>query len=500
VVRIVGSAAPPFAPRARLYGPRTSLAPIYDGTTLQLELLYRGLGADLLSLHVELAIDAGGKNVRTTAVAAGARVAYSDAAVTSCFVGRGVARQFEPNQVRKPAFTDQFAGCDALAADGFAALAADPNIRHMIASTAMLFGRPPATPYRGWDQALIEVAQRLDDQGISLHELDPGGSIAALTTVIDRRDTLLASIADATAHKVFRRPLTALSFGWLFRNLEPSPALISTIGSALSHTAVDYSESTQTMLADLGGGIDAASDGALAARCGMDLVGERRLAIDRALVAAAQVPFAGDFIASLRAGILQSCPTSEAIAQLEAAIPAVRDFVAADQPRASSAALYVFSIEPLVSHALEERWTAATFTRVADLVGFALVSEFTYCANKPSSAEQIDCIDRPLDFFTAVDGGVLSPATASRHAALARDLTARWPGLAGSQYVSSRFDVGGAFFATRGLWRACDDAGFARSAARLDALLDALKAATTFDQRFDIEREITTLVGATTCS
>jgi hypothetical protein len=499
VVRIAASAAPPFAPRATLYGPRASLAPIYDGTTLQLELLYRRVGADLLSLHVALAIDAGGKNVRTTAVTAAAPVAYSDAAATSCFVGRGVARQFESNQARSPAFTDQFAGCDALAADGYAALAGDATLRQAIAAQAILPGRPPAAPYRGWDRALIEVAQRLDEQAISLHQLDPSGSIAALSPVIDRRDTLLAAITDPTAHKAFGRPLIALSFGWLFSNLQPSPALIATIESALSHTAVDYSESTRTMLDDLAGGVDAASRGAQAARCGMELVGERKAAIDRALVAAAQVPFADDFAAAERAGILQSCPTSDAIAQLEASIPAVRDFVTADEPRASSAALYAFSIEPLVSHALEERWTATTFTQVADLVGFALVSEFTYCDTKPSSAEQIDCIDRPLDFFTAAGGGVLSVASAGRYAALARDLTARWPGLSSSQYFTSRFDIGRAFFDTRGLWRSCDNAGFARSAARLDTLIENLEAATTFDQRFDIEDQITTLVGASTC-
>lgn len=497
VARLVDSPASPFAPHARLYGPRTSLAPLYEGGSAQVELLYSGFGDGLLAVRAELAIAAGGSNVRATAITAAPRVAFSDQATTACFTARGLARQFETGQLRSPSFGEQFTGCDELAADGFAALADDDVIRQTIANRALLLGTAPFTQYRGWDRALIEVAVRLDQQGRALAELDPGGAIAALPAVIAQRDGLRAAIADAAARAAFARPVIELALGWLLDGLAPSPALVTTVEAALANTAAAFSESALAMVADLAERIDAQSPGPLAARCGMELTGARRTALEQMLAAVDEIPFADDFLAQTRATVLQDCPSSDAVTALQTTAATVRDFVVQDQVRASVAALYGFAVEPLIRHALAERWTAETFTAARDLIGFALVSDFTYCDLVVSVAERIDCIDRLLDIFTTTR--MLAPGAAARYAGLARDLTARWPGLAGTLYFNARHDISQAVFGSRGLWLACDGAGFARSAGRLGSLLDALRAATTFDQRFALENQIAALVEATTC-
>ena len=78
---------------------------------------------------------------------------------------------------------------------------------------------------------------------------------------------------------------------------------------------------------------------------------------------------------------------------------------------------------------------------------------------------------------------------------MARELTARWPALADLAFGDTRFDLTEAWSA--GLWRGCSDASFDRGKQQLFALLDALRAATSFDDRYLIETQIANLLSPT---
>lgn len=489
--------ATPFAPGARIYAATASLTPIYAGSTVQTELLYDGLHADLIAIRVDVLVGAGGKRVQLGAVTAGDRVAHDAAASRACFAARGVASRFEPVQARSPRFDEQFTGCEHLAVDGYAALAGDADTRHAVAAMAIGPGVLPGA-YRGWDQALIQVARRLDKQGIALTELDPGQTISALTAVLARHATLRDAVIDPAARKALGGALIELVLGWWFDGLEPAPALVALIGAALSNT-VAYPASVQQMLADLGDSIDPVDAGPRAVQCGVELVGARRIQVDHALTAVAQVPFASGFHATLVDNVLQTCPTTAALAGLETSAAAVTTFVTADQPRDANTAAFQFAVEPLVDRALTQTWTSATFAALGDVVGFALVSDSTFCTAFASLAEQVACIDGSLDRFSAADpDGVLAPAVAARYATMARELTARWPALADLQLVGTRSNLTDAW--GNGLWRGCSDAGFDHAKQQLFSLLDRLRAATGFEDRFALETQIADLLAAKTCT
>ena len=493
VVRLRAVTATPFAPGARMFGATASLAPIYDGGTVQLELLYDGLDADLIAIRAGVAVAAGGKAVQLAAITAGDRVAHDDAASRACFTARAVASQFELAQPRSPAFDEQLAGCAHLAVDGYAALAGGADTRLAIATMAIGPGVAP-TAYRGWDHALITIAQRMDAQGVALRELDPGQTIAELGSVVARH----AALREATVDPEVRGALVALVFHWWFAALEPTPALITSLGSALRNTA-SYPDAVQQMLADLGDGVGELDAGPRAVACGVELVDARRAEIDHALASVAKVPFADGFHRDLLGQILQLCPTSAALAQLETSTVAVTAFVTADQARAGGSTLFALDIEPLVDHALGQTWSTATFAAFSDLVDFALVGDATFCASNASRAEQAACIDSSLARFSAAEpDGVLAPSVAARYATMARALIARWPSLADARFIDTRFDLTEAWSA--GLWRACSDAGFDRAQKQLFTLLDALRAATSFDDRFALETQIADLLHQATCS
>ncbi|MBC7978021.1 MAG: hypothetical protein H7138_23815, partial [Myxococcales bacterium] len=194
------------------------------------------------------------------------------------------------------------------------------------------------------------------------------------------------------------------------------------------------------------------------------------------------------------------CPTPAALAQLDTSVGAVTAFVAVERERGDAEGFsFKLAIEEVVNHALAETWTGATFAALADLVGFDLVSDATFCASRPTLSEQATCVDTLLArYSTAADDGLLAPAVATRYATLARELTTRWPALADLQYSTTRFDISDAW--TDGLWRACTDSEFDRAKQQLFALLTALRAATGFDERFEIESQIADLVDPATCN
>jgi hypothetical protein len=488
-------AATPFAPGARVFGAKASLSTIFAGGALPLELLFADLDPDLVALRAELTVAAGGQVVTLHAITAAPSVALDDAAARACFLARGVARRFEPEAARSPAFNEQFGGCRSLARSGIAALARDATTRQLVATTAIAPGLTPFA-YRGWDTALISIAQQLAVEGVALSALDPDAALPPLTTAIARQAALRAAPADATIASGLDARLIELTFDWMFRGVSPSGTLLEDLVTALRNAAAAYPQSVDAMLSDLASSVDALDDGARAVQCGVGLAGARRDGVDRAVAAVAAVPHVGAYASELRGGVLQRCPSAAVLAALVASAAATTTFIVADEARASGSATFAFDAEPVVDRALDESWTAATFAALADLLDFALISDSTFCATRRSRSEQAECVDPGRTLFTAAGDGILAPAVAARYATMARELTARWPTLDAPRFFGTRFDVTEAW--SSGLWRACTDDGFARSKQALFTLLERLRTVADAD-RFDLEQEIADLVAATTC-
>lgn len=481
--------ATPFSPSATLFGPRAQLATLYAGGPATLELLFDRLDDELVALRVELAIGAGGTAVTAHAIAAAPHVAHDDDAMTACFLARGVASRFEPEAPHSPAFDVQLAGCHPLARNPFVALGANPATRQVIATHALGGGVVPGG-YRGWDTAELAMAQHLVVQDQPLAALDPSGALTALGPIVDRYAALRAAIDDPQIQRARAPDLVALSFQWFFRALAPAPALLDDLGRAL-HNTTSYSTSALTMLTDLGASVSPLSAGARAAACGAALTGSRRAQVDHAIAAVAAVPHGAPFTRKLVDTVLQRCPDPAALAALETSAAATSAFITADAARAGSSVGFGSAADDVVSHALDERWTAATFAALADVLDFALVSDALFCATRTARAEQATCVDVGLQLLSAAGRGILAPDVAARYAAMARELTARWPALDDAHFLSSKLDVTLAW--TNGLWRACTNDDFARAKAQLYALFDRLAVAGSGD-RLELVNQISALL------
>jgi hypothetical protein len=488
----------PFAPNAvaatALLGTRAQLEPLYSGAS-QVELLFSGGEGGRVALRVDLssAPSGDGALVKATAISAAPLVPFDDAAMVACFEAREAARHFEPGVALAPAFAEQFLGCEALAADGYAALAASPELRVEIAQKAMSAIGPA---YRGWDDGLIQIAQRVHQRGVDL------AALGELGAVLPRWRTVRAAFAeDLSVRQALEQSLIATVFRWRFRALSPSEAFVLELRDALAATtatSAEFAASAQRMLEDLSTSLSPAGRGAAAMRCGQALTGARRGQIARSLDAAALVLYSQSFLEAFTGNFLQACPSDASVAALETSAAAVTSFLRADAERDGGSATFALSAAQVVEHALAQRWTAGTFTALADVLAFAAVSKHTPCGLSPAHAQQAVCVDSSFETLGASPGGLLAPPVMARNAELARTLKARWPELADAAFFTARFDLQDAYFG--GMWLGCDDAGFARSRAKLLELIAALRRAATFNERFEIEAQLRELTGAATCA
>lgn len=480
----------PFFPGQQIYGPVESLLPLYDGTASQIELLFRvpDDASALIALRADLASTVGGKAIKATAITAAPAVATSDAAFLACFAQRRQAVAFDSSAVRTPAFEEQFFGCEGLTVDGMAALADDATQRAEVVRQALTsnFG-----PYRGWDNALITVAQRLDARGVELSVL---GSDPLLAPILAHWGALRTAITDGDVRARFAPSIIELVFRWFFLAEEPTDAFVASIHTALANAAPRFAGSASSMLLDLAFDVEPTGDGGRAVTCGVELAGERSTAVDRALAAVAAVPYSDDFLDRLRASFLQDCPSSATLGTLEPASTVVSAFIKAEAAKNNSSIVFDDAARRVVDRALTERWTTDTFAAVTDVVALGSASTFLQCRNSATVSVQAICIDSSLDTFSSASGKMLAPATAARYAELARALAARWDSI--SPAIDVQFDIADAFFA--GMWLGCSDAGFARSRDQLFDLLDRLKGATL--DRFEIADQIGGLVTSSTCS
>lgn len=484
--------ATPFEPfaAAQLFGTRAQLQPLYDGSAAVVELLFGGLPDARLALRAELTSSAGGKGVKAAKISVAPEVPFDDAAMLTCFAQREAAKHFESGQVRSPAFDEQYLGCAFLAKDGFAALAASPTGRAAVTAQAMRAG---GVSYRGWDAAIIEVAKRAHELGLDLSALGELAEVLGNWRVLRQG----AASLPASAKAALERAAIELAFRWHFNALLPSSSFVQDVAAALGNAGNGFAVSVERMMSDVARDLSAAGAGARAARCGQALVAARRAAVDRAVSAAALVPYASSFVGSFSAELLQTCPSEASLAALEASAAAVNTFITADSQRAGGSATFSLAAADLVEHALEQRWSTATFAALPDVLDYAAASKYTFCGLNPTRAQQAVCVDSSFELLGTGDGGLLAPAVAPRYAELAKTLTARWPALSGATFVTARFDLQDAYF--EGMWLGCSDAGFARSRTKLLDLITALLAAPTFDARFDIEEELRALEQAATC-
>lgn len=482
----------PFEPiaAAQLFGTRAQLQPLYDGGSAVLELLFAGLPEARLALRVELTGSAGGKGVKASRISVAPPVPFDDAAMLACFAQREAAKHFESGQTRSPAFNEQYLGCAFLSKDGFAALAASPTGRAAVTAQAMRAG---SSLYRGWDDAMIQVAQRAHGLGLDLSALGELAEVLGTWRALRDRAASLPSSAKAA----LERAAIELAFRWHFNALLPSGSFVQEVGAALGNAGDGFTASVEQMMRDVARDLSPAGAGARAARCGQALVGQRRAAVDRAVSAAAQVPYASSFVAGFSAELLQTCPDDASLAALEASAAAVHAFITADSQRGSGSATFPPAAADLVEHALEQRWSTATFAALPDVLDYAAVSKYTFCGLNPTRSQQAGCVDSSFDRLGAGAAGLLAPAVAARYAELAKTLTARWPALGGAAFLTARFDLQDAYF--EGMWRGCSDAGFARARAKLLDLITALLAAPTFDARLALEEQLRALEQATSC-
>lgn len=489
---VTPAGATPFEPSsaAQLYGTRAQLQPLYDGGAATVELLFGGLPDARLALRAELTSSAGGTGVKATKISAAPAVPFDDAAMLACFAQREAARHFESGQVRSPAFAEQYLGCAFLAKDGFAALAASPAGRAAVTAQAMRTG---GNAYRGWDDAMIEVAQRAHGLGLDLSALGELGEVLGHWRALREG---AASLPAATKAPIERAAI-ALAFRWHFNALSPSSLFVQDVAAAIGNAGDGFARSAERMLSDVALSLSPTGAGTRAVRCGQALVAARRAAVDRAVSAAALVPYSSAFVSGFSAELLQACPSDASVAALEASAPAVAAFLTADAKLDGGSATYPLAAADLVEHALEQRWSAATFAALPDVLDYAAISKYTFCGLNQTRAQQAGCVDSSFERLGAGAGGLLAPAVAARNAELARTLTARWPALGGAAFFTARFDLQDAYF--EGLWLGCSDAGFSRARSKLLELLSALLAAPTFDSRFALEEELRTLEQATTC-
>lgn len=481
-----------FAPGiagSSLLGTRAQLQPLYEGAAFELELLFGGVATGRLALRAEMTSTRGGLAVRARSITVAPIVPFDDAAMLACFEARDAARHFEPTQALAPAFGEQYLGCAALAADGYAALASSPQARTRLTQKAMSAAGPQ---YRGWDDALIQVAQRAHERGVDL------AALGQLGAVLPRWRTLQGSVAaEHPERPLLERALVALVFRWHFRALSPSDALVAELRAAVASAAADFPASVKRMLEDLSNSLVPTARGSMAMRCGQAFIGARREQVLRARDAATLVIYSQPFLEAFDDSFLQECPSDASVAALETSAAAVTAFLRADAERDGGSSTFALYAASVVDHALAQRWSAATFDALADVLAYAAVSKHTLCGRSSSQSQQAVCVDSSFEILGTEPGGLLAPSVAARNAELARTLTARWPELADFSFFTARFDLQDAYFA--GMWLSCDDAGFARSRTKLLDRLSALRRATTFEDRLAIEAELRTLEESETC-
>ena len=501
VVVLPGLAGTPaVAPDAVMYGPRAAIAPLGDATRVGMDLVFTrwdGLPdpdfSQLLVVHADITVEAGGRNAHATALTVQPVILRSEAAAIDCFANRDrLASAFATATSHRPGFEDVFASCRALAGNGTDALMRDPASQQRIAQRAFTGPITSGTDYAGWDTAFLAIVDRLRAAGTDLATLDPGHASAALDVALNRAATWLRAVPSAAPVEL-RDSVVPTSLRWTLAAVTGLADLDTLIPPAFTNAGVDYTASVLHMMQAVTLG---SASGLAAASCGANLTADRAARVAAMLATTAALPEAQQFTDQMRDQLLQSCPDDAALVRINAAVAPARAFVTADQARAPGAA-FTRSVKAMVAHALTEGWTTASYAGLGDLAALIVVRR-PLCATPTTYSEQILCADPNLVAFTTSHGKLLDPALAARHATFARGfLPARQDWLSASTFASLRSIIDGQFF-DRGLWIGCTDQGFAASQATLFQKLEQLRTAAPAD-RSELAGEITLQVAATTC-
>ena len=492
---------PPVAPGAVMYGPRAAIAALgATGTSAGFDLVFNPALADaptaepdkLVVLRADIAVLARGANAHATALAVQPSIDRSDAAAITCFADRRrLAGAFATAASHAPGFDAVFASCRDLAADGYAALVADPASQQQIAQTTFTGPITAAADYLGWDAVLLDVVGHLLAAGTDLATLDPGHASEALDAALTRATTWHDALpSDAPAD--LRDAIVPTALRWTLAAVANLTALDRAMPGALTNAGATYSASVLRMMQDITRGLPA---GLAAASCGAALAGDRAARVAATLAKAAALDAAQSFTAQLHDGVLQACPDGATLDRIDAAVDVAAAFVHEDEARGTSAHFQT-AVRSLVGRALGEGWTQVSYDALGDLVALGVVRHPS-CLPFPTYAERVLCLDAALIRFSAGRGKLLDPALAARQAGFARaTLPARQDWLAAAAFARARSSLDVALF-DRGLWTGCSDAGFAASQTSLLQTLDQLHAAT--GDPADLEDEIDAQLAATTC-
>jgi hypothetical protein len=500
----------PFAPDGAVFDVLGFAGDGYVQTLLQpgqaqLELFFLpGLGATdrLVRLVADVDITVAGDvaSAQVSSIELGDARERTDEAAVDCFLAVDAASQLFvpiPGEPRSRNFTAVYGACEILSADRVGALASDPAAIQIVVREAGSLPPPSLGAYRGWDGALIEVVDSMLTRKIPLAQLDPGSAypVSDQTTPLQ---SYLDAIDDPEARIALQRPLVSLVFDAYFADRLLTPTEQDELSAALARASGPFLDSTVQMVLDLNGSNPL--DGHAAARCGAELTSDRLAQIEATIADAQSYAYGAAFAAGLRSEALQACYSPDDLVRIAGVLDDARAF-SAKEAALTGGELFELHHERFVAHALQERWTADTYLAAADVIGFALVTQYAYCSSYSTLSEQAECFDGGASYqwLSTAPGYLLDPELAGRYPALAKELTARFEGqLADSDDFAVRFAIESAFFDSfgAGMWLYCGDEAFAANQAELLGLLDELDATTDFSERFDLEQEIDDLVNA----
>ncbi|MET0400834.1 MAG: hypothetical protein ABW123_00470 [Cystobacter sp.] len=495
---------PEFAPQERMYGPWAAIEPFEGATRAGFDLLFLSprASSELLVVHAEVATEAGGRNARTLALTVAPSIERTDTAAVTCFKNRlRLASAFYSLTPHSPSFDAVLYNCGALSSEPVSrdSLLGDSAIQRLIARITFTGPLHRETRFSGWDTLFMKVIERLVASGTELATLDSEQEVPALDAALTRA-TSWSHAVPASAPASLRRTVLENSLRWSLRGEalpEEFPALFP---QALTHAGTDCADSLRLLMQDV---TREPSSAVEAARCGAKLVGDRAARVSETLGHAAALPEAALYTHELKTHLLQRCPGDAELSRIDGSIALAGAFATADKARGTTTGREQ-AVGKLVDQALREAWTAETYAALEPLLALG-VARHALCESGGDSSsrrgnlsQQMRClIDQNMRLGVAA-GELLHPALVTRHADFARDwLPLREGWLSEEPFLPTRARVEGRFFLSR-LWQQCSDAGFEAARSDLFRLLEELKVAAPAE-RSDIERSISTRVGAATC-
>jgi len=452
--------------------------------TLDLSLALRGLRTDATDTLLRLVKP----SVISLTVAAAHRLDNFEA--SRCFAGRLYhLGQFAVGMFR-PAYATVATPCEVLAVSFEEALVSDRSARAVLALKAQRSGFSRQHDYLGWDDALIRVARALVRRGQDPTIL-PGGP--ELATAVDRHRSIIAGVSTASVRDDFGEDVIEMTLRWMFEVTPVAPSALTAISATLENVGGIAPTAVRAMLSELVLDAGDGSSGMAAARCGRDLVGERRTRIATILERAALHAGLRSWRSMAVDSLLEVCWSDARVGELTTSLDHALTFAAADTARHDDAdPMFDDDLSALLAEIMEEGWTEDTFATMYMVLAYARMAE-PGCADHHAVSSQLACL-RSIGAEHIDRAGMLSPAYGARYRLLAEKLideTRAWM----DRVFSINFPVQTAFFkGERPLWGSCSNDAFADRSRRLFELLHLYRPSKDLDEQLAIEHLVRDLL------